>query len=72
MWQNIYLKVMYVYLIFYSSSSGLFGDIYYLTPIVSFCIAYFQRYRIHTFGGRELAVNMRGEDVRPYMNLLVQ
>ena len=48
------------------------GDIYYLILIMSFCIAYFQRYRIHTFGGRELAVNMRGEDVSPQMNLLVR
>ena len=59
-----------MYILFFIAH--LFGGIYYLIPIMSFCIAYFQRYRIHTFGGRELAVNMRGEDVSPQMNLLVR
>ena len=40
--------------------------------IKSFLFAYFQRYRIHTFGGRELAVNMRDEDVSQPMNLSVR
>ena len=53
---------IYIYLIFY------YLDIVQFLSRV-FCIAYFQRYRFHTFGGRELAVNMRGEDVSPYMNL---
>ena len=68
MWQNIYLKVMYVYISYFL---WLYLDIVQFLSRV-FCIAYFQRYRFHTFGGRELAVNMRGEDVSPYMNLLVR
>ena len=61
-----------MYILFSIAHLKLFGDIYYLILIISFYIPYFQRYRIHTFGGRELAVNMRGEDVSPYMNLLVR